>query len=221
MKKITDQIPVTDQAGWFKRLCRRLFTKTHAADLPPGSNRDHHDSNPELFRRKGTILVVDDDPVFVKAVEGLLKAECYQVLTATNGADAMTLVREKRPNAIVVDVNLPQDVSGVPWDGYRITSWLQRFDDWKDIPVVVVSGSDPRVCTRTAIESGATAFFHKQMASEHLLTLVKRALLRNPPAASPKPKPKAKSPPKSATSKPGPARVTAAEKSLSSALRSR
>jgi CheY-like chemotaxis protein len=185
MKKITELTPETNQIGWFKRLCRRLF-KTQSPDqsaaLNPASNRDAHDSNPELFRRKGTVLVVDDDPVFVKAVEVLLKGECYKVLTATNGADAMTLVREKQPQVIVVDVNLPQDVAGVPWDGYRITTWLQRFEEWKNIPVVVVSGSDPRTCTRAALKSGATAFYHKQMASEHLLTLVKQALLRKNPA---------------------------------------
>jgi CheY-like chemotaxis protein len=214
MKKNTEHIPVTDQAGWFKRLCRRLFNKTRTSELPGDRNRDSHDSNPELFRRKGTILVVDDDPVFVKAVENLLKAECYQVLTATNGADAMTLVRQHRPHAIVVDVNLPQDVSGVPWDGYRITTWLQRFEEWKNIPVVVVSGSDPRTCTRAAINSGATAFFHKQMASDHLLTLVKRALLRNPPATADGSKAKSKS------KRPAQPRITAAEKPVSSALHS-
>jgi CheY-like chemotaxis protein len=201
MKTNTELTPETNQIGWFKRLCRRLF-KAGVPEVPaasnPALNRDAHDSNPELFRRKGTILVVDDDPVFLKAVEGLLKGDCYKVLTATNGADAMTVVREKRPQVIVVDVNLPQDVAGVPWDGYRITTWLKRFEEWKNIPVVVVSGSDPQTCTRAALKSGATAFYHKQMASEHLLTLVKQALLRKNSAVAENVPIKAKS--KSSTS---------------------
>ena len=64
----------------------------------------------------------------------------------------------------------------MPWDGFRIMAWLRRFADFKQTPVVLVSIGDPVENARLTIASGATAFFHKQMKPEQLLTMVKVAL---------------------------------------------
>jgi CheY-like chemotaxis protein len=177
MKTPADLNPETNQHSWLERLFRALF-KSKEETAPAPAHRDSADSNPELFRRKATVLVVDDDTLFLKRTRHQLEAGGYSVITAANGEEAIQKVRQRTPEAIVLDVNLPQDFSGVPWNGYRITAWLQRFEQWKTIPIVVTSGGDPSQCTRTALEAGATAFFHKRMAPEHLLTLVKHALQR-------------------------------------------
>lgn len=109
-----------------------------------------------------TILVVDDDPVFLKATAMKLESNGYAVLTARDGSAAIQAARRQKPNLLVLDINLSPDVASggsVPWDGFRIMAWLRRFDDFKTTPVVMASIGDPVQHTREAIRAGAAAFF--------------------------------------------------------------
>ena len=129
-----------------------------------------------------TILVVDDDPIFLKATTMKFENNGYEVLTAKDGSDAIQAARRKKPDLLVLDVNLSPDVASggsVPWDGFRIMSWLRRFDEFKHTPIVIASIGDPVQYTRLAIGSGATAFFHKQMNPAQLLALVNGTLERS------------------------------------------
>ncbi len=176
MKTHTDQ---ESQTSWF----RRIFTKpAPASPIPvtmPGSA-----AAAKKPARNQTVLVVDDDPLFLKIASTQLEDEGFTVITAKDGCEAIEIARKQHPNLLVLDVNLPQDVSGVPWDGFRVISWMQRFDSMKDIPVVMTSAGDPAANTRLALNSGATAFFHKRMNQSHLLTLVNHTLLRRRPATA-------------------------------------
>lgn len=128
--------------------------------------------------RNQKVLVVDDDPVFRKTAAMQLTNEGFEVLTAGDGCEAIRTVRKQKPDLVLLDMNLPVDVTGVAWNGDRVISWLYRFDAFKNIPVVMVSAGDPAKKTREALNSGATAFFHKQMTQSHLLTLVDHSLQR-------------------------------------------
>lgn len=128
------------------------------------------------------ILVVDDDPVFLKATAMKFESNGYEVLIAKDGSEAIQVARRKKPDLLVLDVNLSPDVASggsVPWDGFRIMSWLRRFDEFKLTPVVITSIGDPVQCTRLALGAGASAFFHKQMSPGQLLDLVKGTLERS------------------------------------------
>jgi CheY-like chemotaxis protein len=129
-------------------------------------------------RKEKTVLVVDDDPLFLKLTSARLQADGYDVITAADGSEAIQAARRNKPNLLVLDVNLPRDVTSVPWDGMRLITWMKRFDDLKNIPVVMVTAGDPTKYTRLAIRSGATAFFHKRMDPAHLLTMVSYTLAR-------------------------------------------
>jgi CheY-like chemotaxis protein len=129
-----------------------------------------------------TILVVDDDPIFLKATAMKFESNGFEVITAKDGSEAIQAARRKKPNLLVLDVNFPPDVASggsVPWDGFRIMSWLRRFDDFKITPVVMASIGDPVQCTRLALGSGASAFFHKQMNPSQLLSIVNDTLARS------------------------------------------
>ena len=109
---------------------------------------------PASKRRDKTVLVVDDDPLFLKLTSARLQADGYDVITAADGSEAIQAARRKKPNIVVLDVNLPQDVTGVPWDGMRLITWMKRFEDLKGIPVVMVTAGDPTKYTRLAIGPG-------------------------------------------------------------------
>ena len=94
------------------------------------------------------ILVVDDDPVILKALSWDLEHAGYEVLTAVDGPDAFAVVRRQRPDLILLDIFFPPDVfqSGNTWDAFLIMQWLQRMGESRNrrIPVIVISGRNRR-----------------------------------------------------------------------------
>ena len=154
MKTHTDQ---ESHTSWYRRIFSKPAPPTDAAAEAPAP------MPPKKPARNQTVLVVDDDPLFLKLTGTQLEQEGFTVMTAQDGCEAIEIARKQHPNLLVLDVNLPHDVSGVPWNGYRVISWMQRFESMKHIPVVMTSSGDPATITRQALNSGATAFFHKRM----------------------------------------------------------
>lgn len=154
-----------------------MFSKpaTDDASTPAITSQTAFTKKPANHKK---VLVVDDDPLFLKITATQLEQEGYEVLTAKDGCEAIETVRKQNPNLVLLDLNLPQDVSGVPWDGFRIISWLKRTEALKDTPVVMMTSSDPSKYTREAIRAGATGFFSKRLDAKHLLTIADQALTR-------------------------------------------
>jgi CheY-like chemotaxis protein len=122
------------------------------------------------------ILVVDDNEVIVKTIAVKLKSAGYNVVSAMEGADAVSLVRKEKPDLILLDLGFPPDIAGVPWDGFRIMEWLHRVDESKKIPVIVITGGAGDKDKERALSSGAVAFLYKPLDHEELLKLVKATL---------------------------------------------
>ena len=129
------------------------------------------------------ILVVDDNEVIVKTICLKLKGAGYQVATAQDGAEAMSVVRVEKPDLILLDITFPPDVAGVPWDGFRIMEWLHRVDESRRIPIIVITGGDDVKNKERAMASGAVAFFHKPINHDDLLKVIRATL----GAGTPKP----------------------------------
>jgi DNA-binding response OmpR family regulator len=176
MKTTTLTEAKSDTIRWL----RGLFSPT--AEPKPIAPADVIPAPKAVPANGQTILVVDDDPVFLKATAMKFESNGYAVLTARDGSAAIQAARRQKPNLLVLDINLSPDVASggsVPWDGFRIMTWLRRFDDFKTTPVVMASIGDPVQHTRAAILAGAAAFFHKQMNPNQLLTIVNETLARS------------------------------------------
>jgi DNA-binding response OmpR family regulator len=135
------------------------------------------------------ILVVDDSVVVLKAISMKLRSEGYEAHTAEDGAAAVSAVRKEKPDLILLDLSFPRDVAGgsVPWDGFLIMQWLQRLDEGKHIPIIVVTGGDPVKFKDKALAAGASSFFHKPINNDELLTVIRTTLdeaARNKEAAT-------------------------------------
>lgn len=130
------------------------------------------------------ILVVDDDQVILKAFAIKLKASNYEVLTATDGSTAVNVVRTQKPDAILLDINFPDDFGSVAWDGFRIMEWLKRLDGAAKIPIFVISGGDPDKYVARARELGAVAFFRKPIMHDELIAALQRVLTNEPVVAA-------------------------------------
>ena len=125
------------------------------------------------------ILVVDDNPVIISTLSMKLKAAGYDVVTAIDGSEAVSAARKEKPNLILLDISFPPDVAhggGVQWDGFIIIEWLRRIEEAKNVPVIVITGSETEKYRQRALALGAVAFFQKPVDNEGLLEVIKKAL---------------------------------------------
>ena len=125
---------------------------------------------------KKKILVVDDNEVILKTVSLKLQACGYQIITALDGSEAVAAARKETPDLILLDINFPPEVDGVPWDGFRIMDWFQRLDPAKKIPIIIITGLEDMKNKERAASSGAVAFFHKPINHDDLLKVIRATL---------------------------------------------
>ena len=128
------------------------------------------------------ILVVDDSVVILKTMSMKLTANGYDVVTAEDGAGAVSAVRKQKPDLILLDLSFPPDVAhggGVAWDGFVIMNWLRRLEEAKKIPIVVITGGDPEKYKDRALAAGAVNFFHKPINNDDLLTIIRQTFAKS------------------------------------------
>jgi len=121
---------------------------------------------------KQKILVVDDDPDLVRALRLRLKANNYDITTASDGYTAIATAQKERPDLIVLDLGLPAG------DGFVVLDRLQNSDTLAGVPVIVLSARDPQGNEERALKAGAAAFFQKPADNEELLNVIRVSLPR-------------------------------------------
>lgn len=132
---------------------------------------------------KKKILVVDDDAVVIRGLSIKLEANGFEVITALDGAAAVTAVRTQRPDLILLDITFPADMVGVCWDGFLIMQWLTRLEEATDVPIFIISGGDRKQYEARALTAGATAFFQKPIDHDELIRLIRQTLNLEPATA--------------------------------------
>jgi PAS domain S-box-containing protein len=113
---------------------------------------------PSLFERSRPlrVLVVDDDPADRKLLTDLLAAEGGQVLTASDGQEALELLRDERPDLIVLDLMMPR------LDGFAVVEGIRARPDWQDVPVLIVTAKDVTEEERGRLKDHIQALLAKQ-----------------------------------------------------------
>ena len=82
---------------------------------------------------KKRILVVDDEPDFASIVQGNLEKEGFEVDVAYNGVEGIEKVKANAPDAIVLDVMMPEK------DGYEVCKELKADEKYADIPIILLT----------------------------------------------------------------------------------
>jgi CheY-like chemotaxis protein/anti-sigma regulatory factor (Ser/Thr protein kinase) len=112
-----------------------------------------------------TILVVDDDPVVHEVLAATLTKEGFRVVHARNGADALRLARETQPDAVTLDVMMPQV------DGWSVLGMLKSDPALAHIPVIMLTIVDNR---GLGFSLGASEFMTKPIDRGRLVALLNR-----------------------------------------------
>lgn len=115
------------------------------------------------------ILVVDDDRDLCDLLSDFLVEEGYDVTRAYTGQDAIDSARHSRPDAVLLDLQLP-DVSGV-----TVGRALREAASTRDVPIVIISG-DRAALARSTQDLGAHSFLEKPFSLASVQTVVRAAL---------------------------------------------
>ena len=124
---------------------------------------------------KKRILVVDDEPDFVAVVQRNLEWDGFQVEVAYDGKEGLKKVTENPPDAIVLDVIMPEE------DGYELCSELKENDRFADIPIIMLTAVASSIpSTRYSHYDGMTMdaddYLVKPASAEQIIKSLKRVL---------------------------------------------
>ncbi len=112
------------------------------------------------------VLIVDDDEMIRRLVRTVLEADDFEVIDAKNGELALTMIEDKRPAVVVLDVMMP-GLSGVD---------VCRRLDHNNVKVIILTARDDADLAEECMAAGADAFLTKPFSSIQLLDLVEDLL---------------------------------------------
>ena len=116
-----------------------------------------------------TVLVVDDDPALVRALTINLRARGYDVHAAATGAGALRMAAAHPPDAVVLDLGLPD------LDGTEVIAGLRG---WTDVPILVLSAREQSREKVSALDAGADDYVVKPFGMDELLARLRAAIRR-------------------------------------------
>ena len=123
-----------------------------------------------MAETKKKILVVDDELDMLMVIKLRLEASGYEVITATDGLDGLNAARRVKPDLIVLDIMLPK------MNGYKVARFLKFDEEYKNIPIVMLTALSGEEDRSTGIETGADAYLTKPFETQQLLDAVREFL---------------------------------------------
>lgn len=120
--------------------------------------------------QKKQILVVDDELDLLMAIKLRLEASGFTVHTATDGLEGLAAARRLKPDLIILDIMLPK------MNGYKISRFLKFDEEYKHIPVIMLTALAGEEDRATGVETGANAYVTKPFDSVQLVDTVRRFL---------------------------------------------
>lgn len=115
------------------------------------------------------VLIVDDDPDQLRALNIRLRASGYEVIVAADSVSAVSKARRETPHVILLDIGMPGG------DGFQVMDRLRTVLQLR-IPVIVISAKEPSMNKERALQAGAVAYFQKPVDNVALLAAIRKAL---------------------------------------------
>jgi HAMP domain-containing protein/CheY-like chemotaxis protein/signal transduction histidine kinase len=151
-----------------------LFLHRVITDLPIEKQNmlERLNSSDEDFVGR-TVLLVDDDPRNIFALSSALERRGMNVLTATTGAEAITLIEETRALAIVLmDIMMPE------MDGYQTIENIRQNPEYRRLPIIALTAKAMKGDREKCLQAGASDYLAKPVNTEQLLSALRMWLHR-------------------------------------------
>jgi two-component system, OmpR family, KDP operon response regulator KdpE len=114
-----------------------------------------------------TVLVVDDEPALLRTMDINLRSRGYDVFLATSGHEALALAARHHPDAVVLDLGLPD------MDGVEVIEGLRG---WSEVPIIVLSARTEESQKVAALDAGANDYVGKPFGMDELMARLRVAL---------------------------------------------
>ena len=118
------------------------------------------------------LLVVDDEPNLLRAVEAVLRGEGFEIMTARSGREALVAVAGSLPDLIVSDVRMPG------MDGFQLAQKLRASTHSALVPIVFLTAKDETEDRIEGFESGVDVYLTKPFEPDELVAVIKNILRR-------------------------------------------
>jgi DNA-binding response OmpR family regulator len=116
------------------------------------------------------ILIADDEPNIVAALEFLLQRSGYEVHVARNGDEALKLVEATHPDLVLLDVMMPQK------SGYEVCMRIRERADWRHIKIIMLSAKGRDAEVSKGLSMGADIYVTKPFSTRELMDKIRDLL---------------------------------------------
>ena len=124
-----------------------------------------------------SVLIVDDQPFFTTMLRTVLQQQGFRVFVANSGPDGIKLAKKNPPDIIVLDIEMPG------MDGFAVCEKLREDAALKNIPIVILTGTNNPKLNEKAFKAGADITALKSLSAERLVNMIRLALNKGKPAA--------------------------------------
>jgi DNA-binding response OmpR family regulator len=115
---------------------------------------------------KRKVLIADDEPNIVTALEFLLKRSGYDVRVVTNGVDALALVESYLPDVVLLDIMMPVK------SGYEVCQRMRERPEWRHIKIVMLSAKGREAEVSKGMSLGADLYITKPFSTQELINAI-------------------------------------------------
>ena len=122
--------------------------------------------------QKNRILIVDDEPDIVEALQTRLEQESFECLTAYDGNGGLELARGQKPDLIILDIMLPN------LDGYKVCRLLKFQKEFKRIPIIMLTARDRAEDRLLGEQTGVDYYMTKPFSMDKLVAKIKQFLVQ-------------------------------------------
>ena len=127
------------------------------------------------MNKEAKILIIDDDPIYVKATQAVLESKKYQVSSASNGEEGCRKAKEIKPDLIILDIIMPMQ------DGFSACEQLKKDPELSDIPILIMTsfsekGKETNIPTSAGFGLEAEDYADKPISPAELLRRVEKLL---------------------------------------------
>jgi DNA-binding response OmpR family regulator len=121
---------------------------------------------------KKTIVVADDEPFILSAIKDTLSDD-YNVLTATDGKAALSMIKKNRTDMVVLDIMMPE------MDGIEVCRHMKNDEDLASIPIILLTAKGQIIDIEKGFKAGIDAYIVKPFSPARLIDKIEELFARD------------------------------------------